>query len=1090
MKRMLINATQPEEVRVAIVDGQQLFNLDIESPGREQKKANIYKGKITRVEPSLEAAFVDYGAERHGFLPLKEIARGYFEPESAKPGVRINIKEAIKDGREVVVQIDKEERGNKGAALTTFVSLAGRYLVLMPNNPRAGGVSRRIEGEDRTELRLTMSQLRIPEDMGLIVRTAGVGKNVEELQWDLDYLLQLWQAIESSAAERPAPFLIYQESDVIIRSIRDYLRADIGEIVIDDRRMYEKAEQFMRQVMPGNLRKLRLYEDEVPLFTRYQIESQIESAFQRAVQLPSGGSIVIDHTEALTSIDINSSRATKGADIEETAFNTNLEAADEIARQLRLRDLGGLFVIDFIDMTPAKHQREVENRLREALKQDRARVQVARISRFGLLEMSRQRLRPSLGESSQLACPRCRGQGTIRSVESLSLSILRLIEEEAMKDSTQRIVARLPIDVATFLLNEKRRSILDIEQRQEVEVILLPSRHLETPEYSIERIRLQDMARQPRDQASYAYPAPNDVVAAVPGRSVDQARFEEPAVKQITPSAPAPNRLDTSPPSGPSAYPRSVAGPRRLGEADRDSTARAAERHPEPLLKRIWTSIFMPRPTPEEEALLSPTDADTREVGRSGPLDGPSSSMEAPGAVESQIGGGRSPRSGQAEGAPGGGRPGQEGGPSERPRSGGERRSRGGRGRRSGGDPSRRSEGRSGAPLEKAREVPNARPAGKAPQGEAGRGGKASSGSSDPVASAIAADRPPIESRDRAAASRERAPGGDRDAETGPATPAVTEGSSRQAQGEVQDARPEDKGQVLLLPPYSGACAESDESKDDRADARGALESGHGGDETRVAEDAALTQPSGAMTGETRVRSGRRRRGGRGRRRSSSQRSAEAVAAEAGTSSDAESAGASQDGGGREKLSDDEPSSPAVRRSGDGREDAPLSGRRSGPDTRSGPSPEDASARTSLRLPASEQSPVTQPPGEMLGASDQVPGPSPISVTPPAIGPSSAVQGLVVSPNEEHPGLPNGGDRTANGPLIEMSPAASAAASPARLEDASRALAASATTAGDETVTPGPAQPGEGRPGPRRGKPAAAAAQPMQSLPRDSDTGE
>ncbi|MGA7981678.1 MAG: Rne/Rng family ribonuclease, partial [Chromatiaceae bacterium] len=449
MKRMLINATQPEELRVAIVDGQKLFNLDIESPGREQKKANIYKGVITRVEPSLEAAFVDYGAERHGFLPLKEMARSYFDPEAVKPGARINIKEAIKDGQEVVVQVDKEERGNKGAALTTFISLAGRYLVLMPNNPRAGGVSRRIEGQDRAELRDAMSQLKIPDDMGLIVRTAGVGKSVEELQWDLDYLIQLWSAIEQSGAERRPPFLIYQESDVIIRSIRDYLRADIGEIVVDDRKMYEKAQEFVRQVMPGNLKKLRLYEDEVPLFTRYQIESQIESAFQRIVQLPAGGSIVIDHSEALTSIDINSARATKGADIEETALNTNLEAADEIARQLRLRDLGGLFVIDFIDMTPARNQREVENRLREALKQDRARVQVGRISRFGLLEMSRQRLRPSLGESSQLVCPRCRGQGTIRGVESLALSILRIIEEEAMKENTQRILAQLPLSVAT-----------------------------------------------------------------------------------------------------------------------------------------------------------------------------------------------------------------------------------------------------------------------------------------------------------------------------------------------------------------------------------------------------------------------------------------------------------------------------------------------------------------------------------------------------------------------------------------------------------------------------------------------------------------
>jgi ribonuclease E len=572
MKRMLINATQREELRVAIVDGQKLFNLDIESPGREQKKANIYKGVITRVEPSLEAAFVDYGADRHGFLPLKEIARAYFAPDSVKPGTRINIKDAIKERQEVVVQIDKEERGTKGAALTTFVSLAGRYLVLMPNNPRAGGVSRRIEGADRSELRDAMSQLEIPEDMGLIVRTAGVGKSVEELQWDLDYLLQLWGAIEQSAAERKAPFLIYQESDVIIRSIRDHLRSDIGEIVVDDRKMYEKAEQFIRQVMPNNLKKLRLYDDEVPLFTRYQIESQIESAFQRVVQLPSGGSIVIDHGEALTSIDINSARATKGADIEETALNTNLEAADEIARQLRLRDLGGLFVIDFIDMTPARNQREVENRLREALKQDRARVQVGRISRFGLMEMSRQRLRPSLGESSQLVCPRCKGQGTIRGVESLALSILRIVEEEAMKENTERIHAQLPVDVATFLLNEKRRGILDIEQRQDVQILLLPNPHLETPEYRIDRVRTQDVDKVPADLPSYELAeavSPDQVEYARPG---EEPRLEKPAVKQIAPLAPAP--------------------PSREQEPDEQQPEDHQRHHAESLLKRLWTTLF------------------------------------------------------------------------------------------------------------------------------------------------------------------------------------------------------------------------------------------------------------------------------------------------------------------------------------------------------------------------------------------------------------------------------------------------------------------------------------------------------------------
>lgn len=541
MKRMLINATQPEELRVAIVDGQKLFNLDIEAPGREQKKANIYKGKITRIEPSLEAAFVEYGAERHGFLPMKEIARANFSEEAQKQSGRTSIKEALKEGQELVVQVEKEERGNKGAALTTFISLAGRYLVLMPNNPRAGGVSRRIEGQDRTDLREAMSQLTIPEDMGLIVRTAGVGKNAEELQWDLDYLLQLWAAIEISAKEKTAPFLIYQESDVIIRSIRDYLRADIGEIVIDDLSMYHKAEQFVQQVMPHNLKKLRLYQDEVPLFTRYQIESQIETVFQREVQLPSGGAIVIDPTEALTSIDINSARATKGADIEETALNTNLEAADEIARQLRLRDLGGLFVIDFIDMTPTRNQREVENRLKDALKQDRARVQVGRISRFGLLEMSRQRLRPSLGEASLQICPQCSGQGSIRGAESLALSVLRIVEEEAMKDNTARLVAQLPVEVATFLLNEKRQAILDIEERQHVNVILVPNPHIERPRYKIERVRVQDTDKIGDQTSSYDLIA-GPAAAAVELVSGIQTASEEPAVKQIAPATPAPQR--------------------------------------------------------------------------------------------------------------------------------------------------------------------------------------------------------------------------------------------------------------------------------------------------------------------------------------------------------------------------------------------------------------------------------------------------------------------------------------------------------------------------------------------------------------------
>ncbi len=488
MKRMLINATQQEELRVALVDGQRLYDLDIESPGHEQKKANIYKGKITRVEPSLEAAFVDYGAERHGFLPLKEIARTYF-PDGYKFEGRPNIKDVIKEGQEVIIQIDKEERGQKGAALTTFLSLAGSYLVLMPNNPRAGGISRRIEGDERTELKNSLNKLDLPDGMGLIVRTAGVGKSYEELEWDLKVLLTHWEAISNVAKERPAPFLIHQESNVIVRAIRDYLRRDIGEILIDKTSVYEQALQHIRLVRPDFANRVKQYSGDVPLFSHFQIESQIESAFQREVRLPSGGSIVIDPTEALTSIDINSARATKGGDIEETAFNTNLEAADEIARQLRLRDLGGLVVIDFIDMTPVRHQREVENRMKEAVRNDRARVQLGRISRFGLLEMSRQRLRPSLGESAHHVCPRCSGHGTIRGTESLALSILRIIEEEAIKDNTGQIEAQLPVSVATYLLNEKRRSVRTIEKRYSVELVLIPNANLQTPHYQVTRRR-------------------------------------------------------------------------------------------------------------------------------------------------------------------------------------------------------------------------------------------------------------------------------------------------------------------------------------------------------------------------------------------------------------------------------------------------------------------------------------------------------------------------------------------------------------------------------------------------------------------------
>jgi len=487
---MLINATQQEELRVALVDGQRLYDLDIESPGHEQKKANIYKGKITRIEPSLEAAFVDYGAERHGFLPLKEIAREYF-PANYNAHGRPNIKDVLREGQEVIVQIDKEERGNKGAALTTFISLAGSYLVLMPNNPRAGGISRRIEGDDRTELKEALASLELPDGMGLIVRTAGVGKSAEALQWDLSFRLKHWEAIQKAAESRPAPFLIHQESNVIVRAFRDYLRQDIGEILIDNPKVLELARQHIAALgRPDFTSKIKLYTGEIPLFSHYQIESQIESAFQREVRLPSGGSIVIDTTEALTAIDINSARATRGGDIEETAYNTNLEAADEIARQLRLRDLGGLIVIDFIDMTPVRHQRAVENRLREAVRQDRARIQISHISRFGLLEMSRQRLSPSLGESSHHVCPRCSGTGTVRDNESLSLSILRLIEEEALKENTKEVHAIVPVPVASYLLNEKRAAVSAIEARQGgVRCIIVPNDQMQTPHYHVLRVR-------------------------------------------------------------------------------------------------------------------------------------------------------------------------------------------------------------------------------------------------------------------------------------------------------------------------------------------------------------------------------------------------------------------------------------------------------------------------------------------------------------------------------------------------------------------------------------------------------------------------
>ena len=541
MKRMLINATHPEELRVALVDGQRLFDLDIESSTREQKKANIYKGRITRVEPSLEAAFIDFGADRHGFLPLKEISKEYFKKSPGQIEGKINIKDVLSEGQEVIVQVDKEERGNKGAALTTFISLAGRYLVLMPNNPRAGGISRRIEGDERTQLKEAMNGVQIPKSMGIIVRTAGIGRTTEELQWDLDYLVQFWEAITQAAGERKAPFLIHQESNLIIRAVRDYLRQDIGEVLIDAENVYEDVLSFVRAVMPTFENKIKLYKDEIPLFSRYQIEGQIETAFQREVKLPSGGSIVIDPTEALVSIDINSSRATKGQDIEETALQTNLEAAEEIARQLRLRDMGGLIVIDFIDMTPAKHQREVEQKMREALEIDRARVQVGKISRFGLLEMSRQRLRPSLGETRSEVCPRCEGQGTIRGIESLALSIMRLIYEESSKEKTSEVRAMVPVSVATFLLNEKRKQLADIEARQGVSVVVAPVPNMETPHFEIIRIRQDETTAEhiSSHQVAHEYNE-REEESAVEITSAEKPVREQAAVKAIRPSAPAP----------------------------------------------------------------------------------------------------------------------------------------------------------------------------------------------------------------------------------------------------------------------------------------------------------------------------------------------------------------------------------------------------------------------------------------------------------------------------------------------------------------------------------------------------------------------
>jgi ribonuclease E len=591
MKRILFNATHPEELRLAIVDGQKLLDLDIESSTYQQKKGNIYKARVTRVEPSLEAAFVDYGTERQGFLPLKEISRIYFTGyDDRTPLGQVRIKDVVKEGQELVVQVDKEERGTKGAALTTFISLAGRYLVLMPNNPKGGGISRRIEGEERAELREAMAHLTVPEDYSLIARTAGIGRSPEELQWDLDYLIHLWDAISKAAAERPASFLIYQESNLVVRAVRDYLRQDIGEVLVDNPEIHERMKKFMQQVAPQWLDRLKLYKDETPLFSRFQIEHQIESAFSRDVRLESGGAIVFDKTEALVTIDVNSARATKGADIEETALNTNLEAAEEVARQLRLRDLGGLIVIDFIDMTPVRNQRMVEQRLMDALKVDRARVQVGRISRFGLLEMSRQRLRPALGETSSLVCPRCVGTGHIRSVQSSALSVLRMIQEEAMKENTAAVHVHLPVETATWLLNEKRHELTGIESRIGTPVMVIPDETMETPHYHIRRLRMDEYETE----------------ADVPSYDIEIVEEEE----------------EETPPRVAPAAEKPVIGPLTHGAAP--PAPMAAPKKPAGLIKRIISGLFGGEPTPEPVRQAAPApvrDRGPREHRR--PMRGP-----------------------------------------------------------------------------------------------------------------------------------------------------------------------------------------------------------------------------------------------------------------------------------------------------------------------------------------------------------------------------------------------------------------------------------------------------------------------------------
>ncbi|MGC2033328.1 MAG: Rne/Rng family ribonuclease, partial [Steroidobacteraceae bacterium] len=591
MKRMLVNAVQEEELRVALVDGQKLYDLSIEIPSREQKKSNIYKGRVTRVEPSLEAAFVEYGAQRHGFLPLKEVSREYFSTQASAQG-RQNIKDLLKEGQELIVQVEKEERGNKGAALTTFISLAGRFLVLMPNNPRAGGVSRRIEGEDRDQMREAMNGLQIPDGMGAIVRTAGVGRSTEELQWDLNNLKTAWDAIAAANDGRPAPFLIFQESDAVTRGLRDYFSDDVGECLIDQPEAFQKAQEYMQRFMPPDAqRKLKLYQDPVPLFTRYQIESQIESAYSHKVTLPSGGSLVIDHTEALVSIDINSARSTRGGDIEATARNTNLEAAEEIARQLRLRDIGGLIVFDFIDMESQANQRAVEDMLRDAVKMDRARIQLGRLSRFGLLELSRQRLRPALSETTHISCPRCSGMGTIRGVESMSLALLRLIGEEARKERTGRVIAQVPVDVATYLMNEKRDWLNQIESRDKVSLVIVPNPHMQTPAYTLRRVRDDEKELPENSTVSYQLADQPTVDDSNIGSRDKKPQGDVPLVPSILPASAAPIIPMPVPETAPAAPAAPQAG----------------------ALVRFWRWLFGSGATPTPQAAASSSTQTQRE---------------------------------------------------------------------------------------------------------------------------------------------------------------------------------------------------------------------------------------------------------------------------------------------------------------------------------------------------------------------------------------------------------------------------------------------------------------------------------------------